>query len=37
MMKMGEEMVINSDKGYEAKHYASGTERVKEEDKNVGE
>lgn len=34
-MKMGEEMVINSDKDYAAK-YATGKERVKEEDKNVG-
>ena len=34
---MGEEMVINSDKDYEAKHYVIGKERGKEEDKNVGE
>jgi len=36
-MKMGEQMVINSDKDYEAKHYATGKGRVKKEDKNVGE
>ena len=37
MMKMGEEMVINSDKEYEAKHYATRKERGKDEDKNVGD
>jgi hypothetical protein len=37
MMKTGKEMVINSDKEYEAKRYATGKERGKDEDKNVGE
>jgi hypothetical protein len=37
MMKMGEEMVTNSDKEYEVKYYATGKERGKDEDKNVGE
>ena len=37
MKKMGEKMVINSDKEYEAKRYATLKERDKDEDKNVGE
>ena len=32
---MGEEIILNSDKRYEAKHSATGQERGKDEDKNV--